>query len=230
MRAHALRDPNVSTTSPCFPSSDDSVPMQPNSDFSPLSPGVAHWRLYSALAGFAPVESKAHQAQISRASHRSFTVATFTDRTPLHVALSLSLHTFLLLLLIAREKIGPKWRVSSKNNLERERGDRHRFQSQLLIFHSILFFLPCSWHVEETERRNGVHIGSYNGGDRRRRPDRRLGARHGSPRRQAQQKGKCYGIIPIWSMQKFLSSTSPSVNRLDFLSDRFANGDMTLVL
>jgi hypothetical protein len=31
-------------------------------------------------------------------------------------------------------------------------------------------------------------------------------------------------------MQKFLSSTSPSVNRLDFLSDRFANGDMTLVL
>jgi hypothetical protein len=97
------------------------IPFQPNSDFSPLSPGVAHWRLYSALAGFAPVESKAHQAQISRASHRSFTVATFTDRTPLHVALSLSLHTFLLLLLIAREKIGPKWRVSSKNNLERER-------------------------------------------------------------------------------------------------------------
>lgn len=137
-----------------------------------------------------------------------------------------------LLSLIAREKIGPKCCVSSK----KQSGETivsdpiQEFPCVIATFWlQIVFFLPGSFSfVLGALRKNGVHIGSHNGDDRRRRPDRGLGALHGSPRRQTQQQGRSSCNIPIWSMQSWkvliFVFPPPASYRVLIFPDRFDSG------
>jgi len=147
-----------------------------------------------------------HQSQRSSSPWQ---LTTFSPIARRPISLSLSLLSLPPWLLIAREKIGPKCSVSSNKQFgETIVSDLiQEFPYVIATFWlQIVFFLPGSFSFLarwEEDRRNGVHIGSHNGDDRRRRPDRGLGARHGSPRRQTQQQCRCSCIIPIWSMQSW---------------------------